>query len=76
MSIEIRETIVTPMENGYGVQLRISDVTSEDESAAFVLRLSVQIPKTATDQLFLIEREALAAGNRVLRDLIDARKTT
>lgn len=72
MAIEIRETLVTPAKGALRVQLRISDAPLDDESAAFVLSLSVQIPTSPDAQLSMIQREALKVGSQALRDLLNA----
>ena len=43
--VEIRETIVTPDENGALVQLQISDVRPPYEGAAILLTLAVRVPE-------------------------------
>lgn len=70
MAVEIRETTVTPMANGYGVQLRISDAPTADVSAAFELLLNVQIPAQTNDQLIVLQRAAMRMATAQLRSLI------
>jgi len=76
MEIEIRETIVTPKADDAVVQLHISDRKLEDESASFVLRLSVEISPMHDAQLSTIQREALKRARKALQDLIDSQGLT
>jgi hypothetical protein len=69
----IQEMTIAPSENGgFFVQLHISDAAPDAEEAAFVLKLHVEIERPKTDQLGVVQREALIIGSQVLRDLINA----
>lgn len=70
MAIEIRETIVTPKDAEHVVQLHISDVAPGDEAATFRLLLSVQIQRSETDQLSVIQRDALREAHAAIRHLL------
>jgi hypothetical protein len=67
MAEEIQRTTVTPTEDGSVVQLHISDALPGDESASFVLQLSVSLPKYGEALLFAhVQREALRVAGRVV----------
>lgn len=70
----IRETVLTPKgDGGVAVELHISDAPLDDEDAAFVLRLHVEIPPQQGDRLSQVQREALKVASQVIRDLISAK---
>ena len=67
MDAEIRQTTVTPTEGGSVVQLHISDRKPDDESASFVLQLSVSLPKYEEALLLAqAQREAMRTAQAVL----------
>lgn len=70
MSIEIRETIVTPAVDGNVVQLRISDVPLGDESATFVLNIQAKLPLVQTPTLAHLQRAAMDLAQDALTPLL------
>ena len=66
MAIEIRETIVTPAQDGDVVQLHISDAPPGDEFSAFDLHLTVKIPKFQAALLLHVQREAISIASDYL----------
>ena len=67
MAEEIQRTTVTPTEDGSVVQLHISDAPPDDESASFVLQLSVSLPRYKGALLFAqVQREAIRMAQDVL----------
>lgn len=67
---EIRETIVVPEANGGAVvQLQISDAPLPAEDATILIRLTVKLPAYKLPLLAHLQREAMDAASRILRDL-------
>jgi hypothetical protein len=72
MSVEIRETIVTPdgADGGSLVQLQISDVPLPAEDAAIRLTLSVSVPGYEVPLLAQLQRAAMELARDALNGLL------
>ena len=71
MPIELRETVVTPTEDGGSVvQLHISDAPPDDESAAFVLNIVVKLLPYETPLLLHVQREAISKAQDALSPIL------
>jgi hypothetical protein len=69
MSIEIRETTISPDGKGTVVRISISDKPPPFESATMLLQMTVRLPEYETPLLAHVQREAVTEADRVLRDL-------
>jgi hypothetical protein len=66
----IRETIVTPDENGQVVRLQISDVPPPFERATMLLQMTVRLPAYKAPLLAHLERAALLQARDVVNRLL------
>lgn len=70
MTIEIRETIVTPTPRGELVQIHISDAPPDDERASFVLKILARTDAFDTPTLAHLQREAMKQAQDVLSGIL------
>lgn len=70
MAIEIRETIVTPAQDGDVVELHISDVAPNDEGGAFRLVLRTKLPPFQTPVFAQLQREAMKLAQDTFSELL------
>lgn len=70
MSVEIRQSIVTPAIDGSVVQLHISDAPPDDASASLRLILTVKLPSYEMPLLTQLQREVMSRVQAELTGLL------
>ena len=72
MPVEIRETTITPAQDGIVVQLHISDAPPDDESVGIALQLTAKLPKSQNPLLAKVQRDAMKVAQEALSHLLRA----